>query len=628
MYYQSPLFLPKSDWKAPSHYPDLSAAREICVDVETFDPNLLTKGPGGVREDGFVCGVAVAVEGWKGYYPICHSEENLPREAVLSWLQDQLKDPNQDKVAATGIYDREWLEATGIKPQGIWRDIQIAEPLLDEELPTYRLDDLALQYLGVGKDEELMIEAEQAYGIARSKSAMHLLPSRYVGLYAEGDVEKTLAIYQKQKDKLKLENLEQIFNLESRLTEVVLKMRQKGVRLDLEKVHSLIQKYAREEEILYGELKSKFFPSTNPSFMSAHDLERICTAKGWHFDRTAQGNPSFTSAFFEEQAEDGNEFFRGVGRWRKINKLRTTFLQEAILGKVHKDRLHAEFIQMKKDEGGTRSGRFACKSPNLQQIPSREEDLAADIRSCFLPEEGEEWCDFDYSSQEPRMTVHYAALMNLPKAADIQAEYIANPRTDYHGVVAKMAGISRREAKTINLGLAYGMGKAKLALQLGRTMEEIEPLFQLYHEQVPYVQLLSKNVSGRASQRGWIRTIGGRVLHFNYWEPNERGLNQVIPERLERAQGKWPNRPLRRAGTHKALNRLIQGSSADQTKMAMLNLYEQVGLIPMMQIHDSLSYSLASTALQDKVEEGMVGAVKLGVPTVVDRKVGKNWACK
>jgi DNA polymerase I-like protein with 3'-5' exonuclease and polymerase domains len=171
--------------------------------------------------------------------------------------------------------------------------------------------------------------------------------------------------------------------------------------------------------------------------------------------------------------------------------------------------------------------------------------------------------------------VHYAATTEpicFDESVTKIVEEFKNDSVDFHKTVAIMAGISREQAKTINLGLFYGMGKAKLQAELGlNTKAEAEKLFNQYHDNVPFVKELMNKTSQFAQTSGSIGTLLGRRCRFNKWEPATFGMHTAMSfEEAERTYGRGR---IRRAMTYKALNKLIQGSAADMTKKAMLDLY-------------------------------------------------------
>jgi DNA polymerase I-like protein with 3'-5' exonuclease and polymerase domains len=309
-----------------------------------------------------------------------------------------------------------------------------------------------------------------------------------------------------------------------------------------------------------------------------------------------------------------------IAKAREINKAHTTFI-DSILRYQHNGRIHAEINQLRSQTGGTVTGRFSYQNPNLQQIPARNKDLGPKIRSLFLPENGCKWGCFDYSQQEPRLVVHYAALYKLPSVYDVVDAYETDPNSDFHQTVADMAEIPRSQAKTINLGLFYGMGKTKLQAELGVTKDKAAELFNTYHNRVPFVKQLMEKASNRAQDRGQIRTLLGRLCRFHLWEPNQFGMHKAMThEEALREHGPG----IKRAYTYKALNKLIQGSAADMTKKSMLELYKE-GIIPHIQIHDELDLSIESDEQAKKIIEIMEQAVTLEVPNKVDYESGKNW---
>ena len=116
-------------------------------------------------------------------------------------------------------------------------------------------------------------------------------------------------------------------------------------------------------------------------------------------------------------------------------KLRSTFI-DGTLKFVVKGRVHPTLKQMANDEGGARFGRMSCVEPNFQNQPRKGEELGDMLRDCILPDEGAEWCSADYSSQEPRMLVHWAAKWGVPGAAEAKAAYIRDPHLDFHRMTA------------------------------------------------------------------------------------------------------------------------------------------------------------------------------------------------
>ena len=279
---------------------------------------------------------------------------------------------------------------------------------------------------------------------------------------------------------------------------------------------------------------------------------------------------------------------------------------------------------MRDGEAGTVSGRLSYSNPNLQQLPARNKEIKKQIRGLFLPEEKETWGSFDYSQQEPRIASHYAFKLGCEGAQTIVDEYQKNADADFHNIVSEIADIERDQAKTINLGLFYGMGVNKLSNELQVKVEVAKEILSQYNNKVPFIKDLATRVSLYANSEGYVSTLRGRKCRFELWEPTTFGVFKALP--LDQAKLKYgKHHHLQRAGTYKALNRLIQGSAADQTKQAMINLYNE-GLTPLIQIHDELTLSFdGSEEIKNKIISTMENAIKLSVPSKVDCDLGKSW---
>ena len=601
----------------------MSGAKLIAIDCETYDPNLLTNGPGGVRKDGRLIGISVAANtGFRGYFPIGHAGEgNLNRNRVLQWAKATFE-TGIDKVGANILYDLEWLRTVGIEVKGNKYDIQVAEPLLDEERKEgYSLDILSKRYLGRGKDESLLNAAAQAYNI-NPKKEMYKLPAHYVGEYAEIDAVNTLEIFKKKLPLLEEQDLMGIFKLETDLIPLILDMRFKGVRIDINKAEKLNKRYKKEESRLLKYLREFAGFAVEP--WSNQQLGVVCERNKIWFPQTQAGNPSFTGDFLSTSKE---MFLTSVSEYRKVNKMRRDFIDKVCLKMNVNGRIHAQFHQLRKDSDGTRTGRFSSSNPNLQQIPARDEYWGPLIRSLFLPEKDNTWFRLDYNQQEPRMLVHYARLRAI-RGSKEACEAYHEKDADFHTMVAEMAGIKRKIAKTINLGIMYGMGTFKLGQMLGLNYNDATILLEKYHEKVPFVKGLMHEASKAVTYRGEIKTLLGRKRHFNFWEPSDSRLkwpNKEMPLRKEDAEEIWKGRPLKRAYTHKALNALIQGASADLTKKAMLDLYNELKIVPHLQVHDELDISHIDNPAIKWVTDIMENCVKLEVPLKVSVEKGKSW---
>ena len=610
-----PLFEAQTEWNEPEEYPDLRKYDEIAIDLETRDPDLKSKGSGSIIGNGEVVGIAVAVPGRKFYFPIAHgSGPNMDRKKTLEWFKD-ICESDAVKIFHNAMYDVCWIKSMGLKINGQIVDTMIAASLIDENRFRFDLNSLSWDYLGHGKNEVALNEEAKSRGLD-PKADMWQLPAMYVGSYAEKDAELTYELWQIFKKELMHHDVESIFELQTDLFPCLVDMRFLGVRVDVQRAHKLKQQLTLQEEELLHKIKKE--THIDVQLMAARSVAKVFDKLGLPYERTAKSQaPSFTKNFISNHS---HPVVRMIAQAREVNKAHTTFI-DTIIKHEHKGRIHADINQIRSDYGGTVTGRFSYSNPNLQQLPARNKDLGPMIRSIFIPEEGHTWGCFDYSQQEPRLVVHYASLHKFPSVNDVIDSYENDTSTDFHQVVADMAKIPRSQAKTINLGLFYGMGKAKLQAELGVSKDKAAELFDQYHAKVPFVKQLMNSASNRAQERGQIRTLLGRLCRFHLWEPNQFGMHKALTHE-EALQEHGPG--IRRAYTYKALNKLIQGSAADMTKKAMLDLYKS-GIVAHIQIHDELCVSVQDEEQAKQIVQVMENAVTLEVPNKVDYEKGETW---
>jgi DNA polymerase I-like protein with 3'-5' exonuclease and polymerase domains len=554
-----------SDWVCPNEYPDLRHAKEIAIDLETKDPNIKTKGAGWATFDGHIVGFAVAAFDQQWYFPIHHDAGgNMDSAITTAWMQEVLKTP-ATKIFHNASYDVGWLLVNGFEINGPIVDTMIAAALINENRFSFSLNACAKDYLGEIKNETFLNEKAKEWGID-AKADLWKLPAGYVGFYAEQDAGLTLKLWQRFKTEITKQSLNDVWEMEMELLPILIETRRRGIRVDEEKAEKLKKEFKEKEHLVLKKIKQE--TTMKPDIWAARSVAQVFDRIGVDYPRTPKtGEPSFTQNWL-------------------VN----------------------------------------CNNPIAQLIREareRNKEFGDKIRSLFLPEEGKQWGSFDYSQQEPRLVAHYAASVNEDfSGADEFIEAYKNEAADFHQIVADMAGISRTQAKTINLGLFYGMGKAKLGRELGISKDNAENLLNKYHTRVPFVKKLAEAVTGSASKYGFIRTIRGRKCRFDMWEPATFGMNKAM--QYEEAKAIYGNN-IRRAFTYKALNRLIQGSAADQTKQAMINCYKH-GFKPILQIHDELCFSINDENDIKGVKEVMENAIEnLKVPFKVDVALGKSW---
>ena len=614
------MFTAQTEWDCPESFPDLSDAKYIAIDLETKDPDLKSKGSGAIQGHGEIVGFAVAVEGWSGYYPIAHEGGgNMDRRIVLEWFK-KVCATDAVKIFHNAMYDVCWIRAYGIPINGHIIDTMVMASLIDENRLWYTLNSISYDYLREVKDEKALQQAAESWGIDPKKE-LYKLPAMYVGNYAEKDAELTLELFKVLSREISKQNLTNIFDLETQLFPCLIDMKFKGVCVDVERAHKLKQQLSKQEEELLLAVKKE--TGQDVQIWAARSIAKAFDKLSLPYARTEKTNsPSFTKNFLSTHQ---HPMVKNIAKAREINKAHTTFI-DTILKHQYRGRIHADINPIRSDQGGTVTGRFSYSNPNLQQIPARNKDLGPMIRSLFIPEKNHKWGCFDYSQQEPRLVVHYAATTEpicFDNSVSSIVDRFKDNSVDFHQTVADMANISRTQAKTINLGLFYGMGKAKLQAELGlNTKDEAEDLFNQYHQNVPFVRDLMNYTSKTAQTSGSIGTLLGRRCRFNKWEPAQFGMHK--PMEYEEAERTYGRGRIRRAFTYKALNKLIQGSAADMTKKAMVDLYSE-GVIPHIQIHDELDISVESDDAAKKIIDIMENAVTLKVPNKVDYESGKTW---
>ena len=620
------MFAPKSEWVPPIELPDLTSAKRIAIDVETKDPNLKQNGPGWPTGDGEVVGYAIATDDWSGYIPIRHfGGGNLDEKIVNRWLKKVFECP-ADKIMHNAQYDLGWIRQMGFTVNGRIIDTMVVASLLDENRFSYSLNALSYDHLNKTKSEKALVEAAKEFGID-PKAEMWKMPAMYVGPYAEADAELTLELWNYFSVQLGKEDLWDIANLELDLLPCLVDMTFRGVRVDQDRVERTRDMLLKREKDVMKEIKR--IAGTDLEIWAAQSLAKAFDKLDIVYPKTEKGAPSFTKMFL---AEHEHPLAKLVVEARNLNKTSGTFIN-TIMKHCHSDgRIHAHINQIRSDDGGTVSGRFSMSNPNLQQIPARDPELGPMIRSLFLPEEGEQWAAIDFSQQEPRILVHYAHIYgknrNVPLkgAEEFVNAYNEDASTDFHTMVAEMANIPRKQAKTINLGMMYGMGVNKLSDQLDIPVEEAKSIIKQYHERVPFVKGLMNGVMNRLNEKtasGALRSLLGRKCRFDLWEPDSFAMHKALPykEAID-THGSTPR--LKRAFTYKALNRLIQASAADMTKKAMVDIYK-MGKLPMIQVHDEIAMSVKNVDEAREIAKVMETAVPLEVPSKCDIDLGPSW---
>ena len=642
---------------------NLEGIDTVAIDIETYDPNLKTKGSGAIRGDGFICGIAVATDNDLAYFPLRHSDVFIDfkrDEKIWNVLNEKIfQNENITKVFHNAMYDVCWIRAvTGMMIKGRIVDTMIAASVIDENRFRYSLDALSKDYLNEEKYKyDLQQKTLEWSGgtVKDPMTNMHKLPASIVKEYAKQDVNLTLKLWKLFNKKLdevlytKTEDNEQktcrkIFELETKLFLCLVDMKFKGVRIDVAKAITFGRHLKKRRDQILKAIES--LTTIRVDIWAAASIKKLLDhlhIKDYKVTPKSK-MPQLPKDYLRKH---NNKCLRMIAKAREYDKAVNTFVN-GLLEYVHDGRIHADINQIRSDSGGTVTGRFSMSNPNLQQIPSKGY-IGQKMRELFIPEEGYKWGSFDYSQQEPRIVVHYAIKLGLGGTESLKEEFDRDD-ADFHQIVADMANISRKQAKTINLGLFYGMGKIKLQRELGLDQKQAKELFNEYHNRVPFVRQLSQELIAFAKENKLLFTLHDRFCRFDRWEttnkewnPEINRFNEVPLYTKEQAMEAFKAEMLEKfkenkidpnymdyferyytpAFTYKALNRLIQGSAADMTKKAMVDLHEK-GIIPHIQIHDELCFSTTdheSKIIKDTMEQ----TIPLEVKNKVDYEFGLNW---
>ena len=627
-------------------FPDLRGSKAIAIDVETNDPYLKKSGSGSLQAshddypaeyEPYLAGVAVATpEGFTGYYPIRHKvgrqdfdSDNLDANNVLNWLRDQLG-TNIPKVGTNIGYDVDWLASYGVHVGGSLYDVAHLGALLDEEADGYSLGALCARYGLDGKDEtELYHWLAVCFGgkATRTEQAGRIAyaPAALVAPYAESDVRMPLDLMSKMMPLIRQEGLLEVLQLETALVPILVKMRRKGVAVDLSYAEQLRDQLVDKEHIIQAR-----WPGVD--FNSRDALVRLFEDRGWEVPiHPDTGRPTFQ--------KDALAYIKGpigddIRAYRQAEKIRRDYVESVVLEGNIRGRVHTTFNQLRKDKEGQKgsagaaTGRFSSSKPNMQQMPGETW-----FRRCFVPD-GDQWAAIDYSSIEVRLLAHDAVGRN---AQALRQQYVDDPSTDYHNftmdLIERETGIqmARKAVKGVNFSAIYGSGPKSVAYKLGISVQDAKSLLDSYHKALPYVRSTMDKYANEAIKEGCVRTILGRKRRFVWWEPADfeaRGSIYANKDRdfIERQVKEGGFRAgSRLAFTYKALNARIQGSAADLMKLALVKVVEAGIPMPALTVHDELDWSDANNAELAEAKRIMEGCYEFSVPIRCDLETGATW---
>ena len=552
--------------------------------------------------------------------------DTMTRAALIDERQSMGLDDNCKRMGVKGKNKSETIEAwfedwqntmkgcaKGLKKGLITDDNQV---LNTEDGETYQLSDAELECLISGKwkgsvwDNSLLLWQEAP----EFKQKMME--------YNQQDCVATYELYLAQEKFMK--PVQHVYELECRLIPILLRMKKVGIRFDQKRAGELIEKVAAKEQ----EVEKKLFDVygiTGEMINSPKQLGVRMNEMGIESPvRTKTGNQSWAEGALVRIHHPVTPL---IFEYKNYHAILSKFLLGSLSKSVVNGRIHCTFLPMLREEGGTVTGRFSCRDPNLQQIPARNkghgEDFSQDMRSLFLPEEGMMLAAMDYSQIEAVLLAHFAQGQ--------QAEWFRDQMragADLHNIVMGMTGITYRPVvKTFNYGCIYGMGWQtameknyvlfeKLASGEGKDIESFtKEIYYNYHKKFPVVKDTMAWAQDVARTYGYVDTMGGRRLHkpTPQYDPVTGKINDYL---------------------YKMLNKLIQGTAADILKQALITA-DEAGIYDVLTLHllvhdeqvNSVPFTKEGTEAAVELQHimGNVYKEQLLVPIKAECELGPNW---
>lgn len=650
--------------------------RLIALDIETYDPNLHELGDGSIRKDGRILCCGAHGDGISKVFDFDNPND-------IQELRDILKDPSIDKIYHNGIgYDLPWLYCGyDMIIKGVQHDTMTRAALIDE-YQSLGLDDCCrkLGLRGKNKDEtieawyekwqaqmKLAAKSFKKYGISDNNEVIiakenndfetwKLSPTEVEALITQSykkdvwanalviwadpvgremmkkyNLQDCIATFNlfKAQEKL-IEPLHNVYEMECKLVPILLDMKKRGIRVDEKRMTELaakVQEKADEQERKLIDM----YGVTGEMISSGKKLGARLNEIGIHSPiRTATGAESWAEGALERIH---HPVIPMIQEYKNYNSILNKYLRGSLSRTVINGRIHCTFLPMLRDKesgmggGGTVTGRFSCKAPNLQQIPARNkghgQDFSQDMRSLFLPEEGKMIAALDYSQIEAVLLGHYA---QGQQAAWFREQLKAG--ADLHNIVMGMTGITYRPVvKTFNYGCIYGMGWKtameknytlfeQLAAEEGLDIETFtKNVYYNYHKKFPVIKDTMEWCQNIAKAQGYIDTMGGRRQHKPKpaYDPATGKINDFI---------------------YKMLNKLIQGTAADILKTALINAYE-AGIYDILDLHllvhdeqvVSTPFTKEGCEATVELQQIMANVYKdqLLVPIKAECELGPNW---
>ncbi len=559
-----------------------------------------------VRAD--LVGLSFAVEAGAAWYiPLGHRylgvPEQLDQARVLERLRPMLEDPGKIKIGQNLKYDLLVLRRAGVVVQGADVDTMIASYLANPAAKSHGMDALAADLLGYQT-----ISYSEVTGSGKKQIGFEEVEVEKATVYAAEDADITLRLAQKLEPMLAETEQERLFaEVEMPLMQVLTAMEWAGVRIDPDQLGAFSREMEGKLQTLEKEIHQmapRPFNIGSPKQLGEVLFEEMQlprgkkTKTGWSTDVEVLTNLA-----------ENHDIARKILEYRSLAKLKSTY-SDALPKLLNPEtgRIHTSFNQ-----AVTATGRLSSSDPNLQNIPIRSEE-GGRIREAFVPAEGNRLLSADYSQVELRLLAHLADEPLLREAFVRGEDIHARTASEIFGVFPEMVTAEmRRQAKTINFGVLYGMGAFSLGKDLGISTKEAQGFIDNYFARYPGIRGFLESKKQEAREQQYVTTILGRRC--------------AVPEIHS------PNGAIRAYAERNAINYPIQGSAADLIKVAMVRIHQRLqaeGLAARMvlQVHDELVFDVPQGELETVralVKEEMEGAIPLSVPLVVEIGVGANW---
>ncbi|MCL5260570.1 MAG: DNA polymerase I [Gammaproteobacteria bacterium] len=579
----------------------LEHAKAFAFDLETDSLDIINAQ---------IIGLSFAVETTEAIYiPVAHdyvgAPEQLARDFVLKQLKPILENPHKIKLGQNLKFDKNVLANYGIEVQGIGFDTMLESYVLNSGSSQHDKATLALRYLG-----KTITTYEDVAGKGTKQIPFNKVNLAQGSPYAAADADIVLQLHEVLWPQIqKTSKLEDVFkNIEMPLLSVLARMERIGVAID----QDLLAKQSKELALRLREIEHAAYKIATCEFNlnSPLQLQQVLFEKLQLpiLQKTPTKQPSTAEAVLQELALD-YELPKLILEYRSLSKLKSTYTDALPLQVNSKtNRVHTSYNQ-----AVTSTGRLSSTNPNLQNIPIRTEE-GRKIRKAFIASKGYKLISADYSQIELRIMAHLSHDHGLINAFTSDEDIHRATAAEVFGAKLKdVTSTQRRDAKTINFGLIYGMSAYGLAKRLNMTREAAEKYIALYFARYPGVKDYMEKMREFARNNGFVETLCGRRLY--------------IPEIHAK------NFARRSAAERTAINAPMQGTAADIMKLAMIHIDQwikecKLDIKMIMQVHDELIFEVANddvTASEAKIKKLMENAMQLAVPVIVHVGVGDNW---